>query len=87
MTKLQHISWATIFLILGSSSIDISHAASVSREAKVSAIAAEQPVEQQENDDEMLVALQKKQENIDELNISKTKKSTTTTESKYSLHI
>jgi len=51
MTKLQHISWTAIFLILGSSSIDISLAASVFREAKVSAIAIaeEQPVQQQEN--------------------------------------
>jgi hypothetical protein len=67
MTKLQQISWATICLILGSSTIDISHAVGISLDAEVSAIALaeEQPVQQQESDDEMLDALQKRQEKID----------------------
>jgi hypothetical protein len=79
MTKLQQISWATIFLILGSSSIDISRAASVSREAKVSAIAiaTDQSVPQQESEDEMVDALQRRQEKING-GLGKTKKLTGT---------
>jgi hypothetical protein len=37
MTKLQHISWTAILLILSSSSIDLSHATTIS--AKVASMA------------------------------------------------
>jgi hypothetical protein len=85
MVKLQHISWATILLILSPTSIDISSASTIAKEAESKAIAMETyQLAQQEGDDEMLDALQKRQENIDKLDLGKERK-LTKTESKYSL--
>jgi hypothetical protein len=39
MTKLQHISWTAILLILSSCSIDLSHGTTISREVELTAIA------------------------------------------------
>ena len=66
MVKLQHISWATILLILSPVSINISLASTILQEAESTAIAMEtyQLAQQQEGDDEMLDALQKRQEKI-----------------------
>jgi hypothetical protein len=73
MVKLQHISWATILLILGPVSINLSSAANIPPEAKLTAIASQtnELAQQQEEDDEMLDALQKRQENIEKLNLDK----------------
>lgn len=86
MVKLQHISWATILLILSPVGINISSASNISQEAESKAIAMEtyQLAQQQEGDDEMLDALQKRQENIDKLDIGKVRK-LTKTKSQYSL--
>ena len=66
MVKLQHISWATILLILSPVGIDISSASNIPPKAESTAIAREtyQLAQQQEGDDEMLDALQKRQEKI-----------------------
>jgi hypothetical protein len=86
MVKLQHISWATILPILSSISINLSSAANILPEAESRAIASQTDrlAQQQEGDDEMLDALQKRQENIEKLNLDKVPK-LSKPESKYSL--
>ncbi|MEY2832696.1 MAG: hypothetical protein RLZZ574_1954 [Cyanobacteriota bacterium] len=85
MVKLQHISWATILLILSPVGIDISSASNIPPKDESKAIAMETyQLAQQEGDDEMLDALQKRQEKIDKLDLGKVRK-LTKTESKYSL--
>ncbi|MBW4536062.1 MAG: hypothetical protein KME09_19165 [Pleurocapsa minor HA4230-MV1] len=58
MVKLQHISWATILLILSPTNIDISSASNIPLKAESTAIAMEtyQLAQQQEGDDEMVDA-------------------------------
>lgn len=80
MTKLQHISWTAILLILSSSSIDSSHAttiSNISRKVESTAITIEtnQLAQAQENDDEMLDTLQQREGKLDELSTDKVEKS------------
>ncbi len=76
--KLQHISGATILLILSLTSIDISSASSLPVTVELMAIAIEtDQLAQKESDDEMLDSLQERQEKINH-GLGKTKKLTGT---------
>ena len=67
MAKLQHISWATILLILGSTTIDISQDSMVRSETKPNSVNAKtfQLAQKNNSDDEMLDALQEREKKID----------------------
>lgn len=78
MAKLQHISGATILLILSLTSIDNSSASIIPRTAELMAIAIEtDQLAQKESDDEMLDSLQERQEKIND-GLGKIKKLTGT---------
>jgi hypothetical protein len=90
MAKLQHIFWTAILPILSLSNIDLAHGTTLSRKVESTAIPVEtaQLAQKQQSDDEMLDALQKRQEKIDGLGIGKDKDKvtdSTKTESKYLL--
>lgn len=63
MAKLQHFSWATICLILGSTAVGVSHAATSNEQN--SAFSATPYLVAQNSDQEMLDALQERDKKID----------------------